>query len=33
VRTDVWACGIGGSCARVGTVDGVEHLLLPGGPA
>ncbi len=33
LRTDVWTCGIDGSCARVGTVDGVKHLLVPGGPA
>jgi hypothetical protein len=33
VRTNVWICGVGGSCARIGTVDRVDDLLLPGGPA
>jgi hypothetical protein len=33
LRTNVWVCGVDGRCARVGTVDGVKHLLLPGGPA
>lgn len=33
VRTDVWTCGVGGSCARVGTVDRVKDLLLPGSTA
>ena len=32
VRTNVWVCSVRGSCARIGTVDRVHDLLLPGGP-